>query len=131
MNSMRPVWRDTEIAGEIVVMPLTPVATCVTRKTCAAREVQPVDVGEAVLIGDEEQVLAVGRELRIDVLPVRERREHADAARREVVRRELQRRELQRVEIRLRAAIGRERDRLAVGRPRRLDVGVAVVRELA
>ena len=61
---------------------------------------------------------------------VRERREHADAARRDVDRRELERRELQRVEVRLRAAIGRERDRLAVGRPRRLDVGVAVVRQL-
>ena len=30
---MRPVWRDTDSAGEIVVMPLTPVATFVTRKT--------------------------------------------------------------------------------------------------
>ena len=64
-------------------------------------------------------------------LPLRERREHADAAGRDVVRRQLQRRELERLEIGLRAAVGRERDRLAVGRPRRLDVGVAVVRQLA
>ncbi len=34
------------------------------------------------------------------------------------------------IEIRLGAAIGREGDRLAVGRPRRLNVRVAVVREL-
>ena len=97
----------------------------------AARQVQPIDVGEAVLVGDEEQVFAVGRELRIDVLAARERREDADAAGRQVVRRQLQRRELERLEVRLWAAIGREGDRLAVGRPRRLDVGVAVVRQLA
>ena len=93
---MRPVLRDTEIAGDIVVMPLTPVATVRDAEDLAAREIQPIDVGEAVLVGDEEEILAVRRELRIDVLPVRERREDADASRRDVVRRELQRRELER-----------------------------------
>ena len=34
----------------------------------AARQVQAIDVREAVLVGDEEEVLAVRRELRIDVL---------------------------------------------------------------
>ena len=38
-------------------------------------ETQAIDVREAVLIGDEEQVASVRRELRIDVLAAREWRE--------------------------------------------------------
>src|SRR6185436_14173342 len=92
---------------------------------------QPIDIGESVLIGDEEDVLPIRRELRVDVLAPRERREDTDAATRHIVRRELDRRVCELVEVSLRASVGRERDGLSVRGPRRLNVRVFVVRQLA
>src|SRR5204862_2659761 len=97
----------------------------------SAREVQAIDVRESVLISDEEQVLAIRRKLRVDVLAAREWRKDADTSGRHVVRRELERRVRELVEISLRAAVGREGDGLSVGGPRRLNVRVLVVRQLA
>ena len=65
------------------------------------------------------------------MLAAREWREDGDAAGRDVDGAELQRREGHRREVRLRAAVGGERDRAPVRRPVGLDVGVAIIRELA
>ena len=94
------------------------------------RQIHAVDVADAVLVRHEEQTPAVLRELRIDVLALRERRMKRDLSAREIHRRELQVSEGQLVEVRPVASIGGERDGPAIRRERRHQLRVAVVREL-
>ena len=77
----RRVRAATVSAGDISVMPATPVCTAVTRSIVAVGEVVAVDVGDAFRIGDEvDRLVPSGRALRVDVLGVREERERRGPA---------------------------------------------------
>ncbi len=101
----------------------------------AAGEFEAVEVAEAVLVGDEQEALPVAGELRVVVEGVAEGRADGDAARRHIHRGEARLGVVERLEVgavarRAVAAVGREGERLAVGAPRGLEVGVAVVGHL-
>ena len=95
-------------------------------------QVQSIDVGDPVGVCHEEQRLAVGTKLRIDVLcPSAEKLQQSTRmiGVRHVHERNLHGPELQQVEVGLRAAVGHEREGVAVGRPRGLQMRVVIVFE--
>ena len=96
----------------------------------AVAEVVAVDVGYAFSVRDEVDALAVGCEFRIDVLARAEKRQHVNGACREIDRADVHSRKCELLEIAL-PAIGHERQRLPVGRERRLHVRVAIVGQAA
>jgi hypothetical protein len=96
-----------------------------------AREIDSIDVAEALAIRHEVQRATVGRELRIDVLGAGEDLQLFNVAGCHVHERQVHGSVAQLVEIGLPTAIGRERERLAVRRPRRMQLRIAVVRDLA
>ena len=89
--------------------------------------VEQVDIADTGPVGDERDVVAVGGPLRTDVLPLVHPGQEVDAASRQIVGRDPHVADVQRLEVGLGAAIGGERDGLAVGRPDRVKVGVLVV----
>ena len=55
------------MAGADQEIPLTPVATFVIRSTDPRGNLDPIDVAEAVHVGDEIELPSIGGELGIDV----------------------------------------------------------------
>ncbi len=90
-----------------------------------AREVESIDVADLSGVGDEVEAAAVARPVRIDVLGRRDAWQLPDGVRLDVDRGETEIAERQRVERRG-ESIGRKRNRAAVRRPRRLQIGKRV-----
>ena len=95
-----------------------------------AVEIVQEDVAHPVAVGHERQGLAVGAPLRAHVLAVIHAVEHPHRAGGQVEQRDAEVARGERAEVGLGAAIGREGDAAAVGRPDRVEVGVLVLREL-
>src|SRR5690606_36174108 len=94
-------------------------------------EVRAVGVREPAPVRDEVEALTAWAELGVDVLGALEEREDADLARLEVEEREARLRRRQALERRARPAVRGEGERPPVRAPRRLDIHVTVVCELA
>ena len=109
-------------------MPLMPLSMLVICASAPDWQIDAIDVADAVLIGHEEQVSAVGIPLRVDVLALAERRDRRDAAGRHVEQRQPIVAGIQQLLVG-RESIGDERNRVAIGRPRRLQVRKQVARD--
>ena len=126
MNASRSAWRAHVIAGLYSVSAEIAAGDVRQLVVLARVEIVEEDVRRSGAIGDVRDRLAVGRPLRVQV-QARLPRQHRDRARRDVEQRDAPRLESQSVEARA-VAIAGERDRLAVGRPLRLEIAEPVVR---
>src|SRR5690606_15789294 len=86
---------------------------------------QAIDVTEAIAIGDHVEALPVWRELRVDYLRIRERRQQRNVTARYVEQRHTHAAEREEVEVREFAAVGNEGNGAAVRAPRGLYLRVA------
>ena len=121
LNAIAPVSAATDRAGLTGVTPATPVGTSVTRYARGARQVEAEHVGDTIRIRDEEQ-RTIRTPVGIEMVQPLECRRRRNRVGRHVVQPDAIAAVSQAGEIR-REAIRRERDRLAVGRPGRLQIG--------